>query len=304
MGTTSGQYLLDWREAVIWLCLCNSQRNKEHKCKKTSDGLIQASGLLENSKQKQQSQSCYSSWPVAGHVYSQWEPLPLWPGRCRHMYLKGRQDPAPPSLLLDTDFSLTQCTSSQPSAVLPSKCPALWFAQTVSLVGGSSSPFCLLSNEGRNEHWYLSAVFNPLQYYGKIWSIFRLVLPALGHDTIPTRTARQKMRSGRKEKGRSLWSIKTITSLQPRDDQGPPANQVFSMLQWPIRNPFPCRFKWEALYPPRCLRADTNVGKKPDMSVCAAVGDMPWRFTQLMKNKKNLPLGGLGGQSKAVAISI
>lgn len=38
-----------------------------------------------------------------------------------------------------------------------------------------------------NEHWYLSAVLNPLQDYGKIWPVFRLVLPTLGHNAVTGR---------------------------------------------------------------------------------------------------------------------
>lgn len=42
-----------------------------------------------------------------------------------------------------------------------------------------------------NEHRYLSAVLNPLQDYGKVWPVFWLVLPALGHNAVSERAEQE-----------------------------------------------------------------------------------------------------------------
>lgn len=44
---------------------------------------------------------------------------------------------------------------------------------------------------------YLSAVLNPLQDYGKVWPIFRLVLPTLGHDAVAGRAEQETLMNSR-----------------------------------------------------------------------------------------------------------
>lgn len=101
------------------------------------------------------------------------------------------------SLLHDTDFRLTQHRCFELSAVLPTGC-------------------LILQDERRSKHWYLSAVFNPLQYYGKVWPVFRLVLPALGHYTISTTAAGERIMKSRKEKGRLVNDLQLTTVQRPQ----------------------------------------------------------------------------------------
>lgn len=53
-----------------------------------------------------------------------------------------------------------------------------------------------LSSEA-NEHGYLSAVLNPLQDYGKVWPVFRLVLPTLGHNAVAGRAEQEMFMNSR-----------------------------------------------------------------------------------------------------------
>lgn len=48
-----------------------------------------------------------------------------------------------------------------------------------------------------NEQGYLSAVLNPLQDYGEVWPVLRLVLPTLGHDAVAGRAEQEMFVNGR-----------------------------------------------------------------------------------------------------------
>lgn len=73
---------------------------------------------------------------------------------------------------------------------------------------------------------YLGAVFNPLKYYGKVWSVFRLVLPALGHYSVPETEARNQMVNARK--GHNRWiKLGTVTHSENQKVTVPMVKQSF-----------------------------------------------------------------------------